>query len=33
MVSGVVLMQFIQLAEDEDDISVIRALRQWVREH
>ena len=31
MVSGVVLMQFIQLAEEEDDISVIRALRQWVR--
>jgi Uma2 family endonuclease len=31
MVSGAVLMQFIQLAEAEDDISVIRALRQWVR--
>ena len=31
MVSGAVLMQFIQLAEEEDDISVIRALRQWVR--
>lgn len=31
MVSGAVLMQFIQLAEEEDDISVIRALRQWIR--
>jgi Uma2 family endonuclease len=31
MVSGAALMQFIQLAEEEDDISVIRALRQWVR--
>jgi Uma2 family endonuclease len=31
IISGSVLMQFIQLSEDEDDISVIRALRQWVR--
>jgi Uma2 family endonuclease len=31
MISGAVLMQFIQLAEEEDDISVIRALRQWIR--
>ena len=31
MISGTVLMQFIQLAEEEDDITVIRALRQWVR--
>jgi Uma2 family endonuclease len=31
MISGAVLMQFIRLAEDEDDISVIRALRQWLK--
>ena len=31
MLSGAVLMQFIQLSEAEDDISVIRALRQWIR--
>lgn len=31
MVSGAVLMQFLQLAETEDDNGVIRALRQWVR--
>jgi Uma2 family endonuclease len=31
MISGTVLMQFIQLAEAEDDITVIRALRQWMR--
>jgi Uma2 family endonuclease len=31
MVSGAVLMQFIQLTEEEDDISVIRSLRQWIR--
>jgi Uma2 family endonuclease len=31
IISGSVLMQFIRLSEDEDDISVIRALRQWVR--
>ncbi|MBW4515954.1 MAG: Uma2 family endonuclease [Timaviella obliquedivisa GSE-PSE-MK23-08B] len=32
MVSGAALMQFIQLAEEEDDISVIRALRQWIKD-
>jgi Uma2 family endonuclease len=31
MISGAVLMQFIQLAEEEDDITVMRSLRHWVR--
>jgi Uma2 family endonuclease len=33
MISGVVLKSFLQLADTEDDNSVIRALRQWVRTH
>lgn len=32
MVSGAVLMQFLQMAETEDDNGIIRALRQWIRE-
>jgi Uma2 family endonuclease len=31
MISGKVLMQFLQMPENEDDVSVIRALRQWLR--
>lgn len=31
MVSGAILMQFLQLAETEDDNGIIRALRQWIR--
>ena len=31
MISGAVLVQFLQQAETEDDNSVIRALRQWLR--
>lgn len=31
MVSGAVLLQFLQLTETEDDNVVIRALRQWLR--
>jgi Uma2 family endonuclease len=31
IISGAVLMQFIQLATEEDDITVIRAFRQWIR--
>lgn len=31
MISGAVLGQFLQRAETEDDNSVIRALRQWLR--
>ena len=31
MVSGAILMQFLQMAETEDDNGVIRALRQWLR--
>lgn len=31
MVSGAVLMEFLQRAETEDDNAVIRALRQWIR--
>lgn len=31
MISGSVLMQFLQQATTEDDTSVIRALRQWFR--
>lgn len=31
MVSGAVLMQFLQLAQTEDDNGIIRALRQWIR--
>lgn len=30
MVSGAILMQFLQLAETEDDNGIIRALRQWI---
>ena len=32
MVSGAVLMQFLQMAQTEDDNGIIRALRQWIRE-
>jgi Uma2 family endonuclease len=32
-ISGAVLMQFIQLSETEDDIEIIRALRQWIRSY
>ncbi|KAM3103052.1 Uma2 family endonuclease [Phormidesmis sp. 146-12] len=31
MISGAVLGQFLQLAETEDDISVVRSLRQWLK--
>lgn len=31
IISGAVLVQFLQLAETEDDNSLIRALRQWLR--
>lgn len=31
MVSGTVLVQFLQLAKTEDDNSIIRTLRQWLR--
>ncbi|UBF25042.1 Uma2 family endonuclease [Kovacikia minuta CCNUW1] len=31
-ISGAVLMQFLQRAETEDDNSVIRSLRQWIRD-
>lgn len=31
MVSGAVLLQFLQLTETQDDNGVIRALRQWLR--
>ena len=31
MISGAVLKQFLQLADTEDDNSIIRALRQWLR--
>lgn len=31
MVSGAILMQFLQLAETEDDNGIIHALRQWMR--
>lgn len=31
MISGSVLMQFLEQATSEDDTSVIRALRQWLR--
>jgi Uma2 family endonuclease len=31
MISGAVLRQFLQLAETEDDNSVIRSLRQWLK--
>jgi Uma2 family endonuclease len=31
MISGEILTQFLQVAETEDDNSVIRALRQWLR--
>ncbi|MGV0027984.1 Uma2 family endonuclease [Phormidesmis priestleyi] len=31
MISGAVLGQFLQLADTEDDISVVRSLRQWLR--
>ena len=32
MLSGAVLMQFLQMAQTEDDNGIIRALRQWIRE-
>lgn len=32
MISGAVLMQFLQLSETEDDIAVVRALREWLRQ-
>lgn len=32
MVSGAILVQFLQMAEIEDDNGVIRALRQWLRQ-
>lgn len=32
MVSGAVLIQFLQMAQMEDDNGIIRALRQWMRE-
>ena len=31
IISGVVLSQFLQLTVSEDDISVVRAVRQWVQ--
>jgi Uma2 family endonuclease len=31
MISGTVLMQFVQMAEDDDDNTVMRAFRQWIR--
>ncbi len=33
MISGAVLMPFLERAETEDDNTVIRALRQWLREN
>lgn len=32
MISGAVLAQFLQLADTEDDIGVVRSLRQWLKE-
>ena len=31
IISGTQLQQFLQLAATEDDISVVRAVRQWIR--
>lgn len=31
LISGVILTQFLQLADTEDDNGVIRALRQWLK--